>query len=329
MERPGSEIIASVGAGRMGRGIAHAFAYAGHSVRLLDIKPRSEADFQRFEAEALSEIRASLSFLAEAGVFGAEAIPSILSRITLVSAAEAGAALADADVVFEGVPETEAAKREALAFIDRHAGARAIVASTTSTFLSTLLAGMTTRPARFLNAHWLNPAYLVPLVEVSPHEGTDPAVTRSLVDLLTAVGKVPVVCKASPGYIVPRIQALAMNEAARLVAEGVASPEDIDKAILYGFGVRFSVLGLVEFIDWGGGDILFYASRYMAAATGEDRFKAPAAVQENMAAGHIGMKTGKGFYDWTGTDVDAHRKRRIGEFVGLLRHLGQIKPPVL
>lgn len=322
-------IIASVGAGRMGRGIAHAFAYAGHAVRLVDIKPRSEVDFSRLKTEAMSEIRASLSFLADASVFPADAIEAILSRITVVAAAEAGAALADAQVVFEGVPETQAAKREALAFIDRHADLKAIVASTTSTFLSTLLAGMTARPARFLNAHWLNPAYLVPLVEVSPHAGTDAQVTQSLVALLEAVGKVPVVCKASPGYIVPRIQALAMNEAARLVAEGVASAEDIDKAILYGFGVRFSVLGLVEFIDWGGGDILYYASRYMASATGENRFKAPAAVEENMAAGHIGMKTGKGFYDWTGTDVEAHRKRRIGEFVGLLRHLGQIKPPVL
>ena len=73
----------------------------------------------------------------------------------------------------------------------------------------------------------------------------------------------PVVCAATPGYIVPRIQALAMNEAARMVEEGVASAEDIDKAIKYGFGFRFAVLGLLEFIDWGGGDILHYASRYL------------------------------------------------------------------
>ncbi|MDX2203420.1 MAG: 3-hydroxybutyryl-CoA dehydrogenase [Hyphomicrobiaceae bacterium] len=322
-------IIASVGAGRMGRGIAHAFAYAGHAVRLVDIKPRSPEDLARLEAEARAEIGASLTVLAGAGVLPAGAIGQILSRISIHGAAEAGGAIAGADVVFEGVPETEAAKREALAVIDRHADPAAVVASTTSTFLSSLLAGMSASPQRFLNAHWLNPAYLVPLVEVSPHAGTDPDVTRRLVDLLTAIGKVPVVCKASPGYIVPRIQALAMNEAARLVAEGVASAEDIDKAILYGFGVRFSVLGLVEFIDWGGGDILYYASRYMAQATGEDRFNAPPAVEENMAQGRIGMKTGQGFYDWAGTDVEAHRKRRIGEFVGLLRHLGQIKPPVL
>ncbi len=324
-----SSAVVSVGAGRMGRGIAHAFAYAGHHVCLLDIKPRSRESFEKLKAEALAEIATSLHFLSDAGLFSPDAIPAIVSRIDIVSAEEAPARLAAATVIFEGVPETETAKREALTFIDTHASPEAIVASTTSTFLSTMLAGMTVNPRRFLNAHWLNPAYLVPLVEVSPHTGTDEAVTRTLVDLLASVGKVPVVCKASPGYIVPRIQALAMNEAARLVEEGVASAEDIDKAILYGFGVRFSVLGLVEFIDWGGGDILYYASRYMAGATGEDRFKAPASVEANMAAGNIGMKTGKGFYDWSATDVETHRKRRIAEFVGLLRHLGQVRPPVL
>jgi 3-hydroxybutyryl-CoA dehydrogenase len=231
--------------------------------------------------------------------------------------------------VFEGVPETDAAKRAALALIDQLAHADAIVASTTSTFLSTLLAGMTQRPARFLNAHWLNPAYLVPLVEVSPHAGTDAAVTRDMVRLLESIGKVPVVCSASPGYIVPRIQALAMNEAARLVEEGVASAEDVDKAVLYGFGFRFAVLGLVEFIDWGGGDILYYASRYMAEATGQDRFKAPQVIEDNMHAGRIGMKTGQGLYDWSGRDVEAFRRAKLGEFLAVLRHLGKVRPPVV
>ena len=321
--------IASIGAGRMGRGIAHAFAYAGHDVHLLDIKPRSADAFATLKQEAMREIEASLGFLADAGLLARAAIAIILARITIHAADAAPAALAGCDYIFEGVPETEAAKRDALALIDAHARPEAIVASTTSTFLSTLLAGMTSHPTRFLNAHFLNPAYLVPLVEVSPHPGTAPHVTHALVQLLESIGKVPVVCKASPGYIVPRIQALAMNEAARLVAEGVASAEDVDKAILYGFGVRFSVLGLVEFIDWGGGDILYYASRYLAQATGEDRFKAPAAVEDNMAAGRIGMKSGQGFYDWTGRDVEAHRQQRISAFVALLRHLDQLRPPVM
>jgi 3-hydroxybutyryl-CoA dehydrogenase len=170
-------------------------------------------------------------------------------------------------VIFEGVPETLEAKKAAFELISAHADKHAIVASTTSTILSNDLQGFIDPPGRFLNAHWLNPAYLVPLVEVSPGDATDPAVTARLTALLERIGKVPVVCKASPGYIVPRIQILAMNEAARMVEEGVASAEDIDKATKYGFGLRFAVLGLLEFIDWGGGDILHYASQYMERAT--------------------------------------------------------------
>ena len=101
-----------------------------------------------------------------------------------------------------------------------------------------ICSGAVEHPERFLNAHWLNPAYLIPLVELSPGARTDPAVTARLKAMLEGIGKVPVVCAARPGYIVPRIQALAMNEAARMVEEGVASAEDIDKAIKYGFGFR-------------------------------------------------------------------------------------------
>ena len=115
----------------------------------------------------------------------------------------------------------------------------------------------------------------MPLVELSPGAATDPAITARVKTMLEGIGKVPVVCAATPGYIVPRIQALAMNEAARMVEEGVASADDIDKAIKYGFGFRFAVLGLLEFIDWGGGDILHYASRYLTGALNSDRYAAP------------------------------------------------------
>ena len=125
----------------------------------------------------------------------------------------------------------------------------AVVASTTSTLNVDELAEMVTEPKRFLNAHWLNPAHLMPLVEVAVGAATSEAAYAALHDSLSAIGKVPVRCAASPGYIVPRIQALAMNEAARLVEEGVASSEDVDTAVRVGFGLRFAVLGLLEFID--------------------------------------------------------------------------------
>ncbi|MFT7595817.1 MAG: 3-hydroxybutyryl-CoA dehydrogenase, partial [Paracoccaceae bacterium] len=207
-----------------------------------------------------------------------------------------------------------------------HAGADAIIASTTSTILSNDLAGFVTNPQRFLNAHWLNPAFLVPLVELSPADQTDPAVTARLKSLLEDIGKVPVICAASPGYIVPRIQALAMNEAARIVEEGVASAEDVDKATKYGFGFRFATLGLLEFIDWGGGDILFHASQYMTKATGQDRFAAPQIVQDNMQHGRNGLRDGQGFMDYSNLDVPAYQRERLGAFVAMLRHLDKMPP---
>ena len=127
----------------------------------------------------------------------------------------------------------------------RHRGSwpDVIIASTTSTILVDDLSGAIEHPERFLNVHWLNPAYLIPLVEISPGKRPTRRSSTRVKALLEGIGKVPVVCAATPGYIIPRIQALAMNEAARMVEEGVASAEDIDKAIRYGFGFRYAVLG--------------------------------------------------------------------------------------
>jgi len=320
-------VVACIGAGRMGCGIAHVFAYAGHEVRLVDAKERTDEDFQRLSQGAMASIEAGLHALAGFGMLEDADIARILPRIRILPRGGAAEALAGARFVFEGVPEVMEAKRDAFELIGRHAAPDAIVASTTSTFLSTTLADMVTGPQRYLNAHWLNPAYLVPLVELSPTPQTDEVAIRELEALLTDVGKVPVRCAASPGYIVPRLQALCMNEAARMVEEGVASAEDIDRAVRAGFGFRFAILGLLEFIDWGGGDILYYASRYLVQATGQDRFAAPAIVERNMAEGRTGMKTGQGFYDFSTMDVPAYQRETLGRFVALLRHSGMARPP--
>jgi 3-hydroxybutyryl-CoA dehydrogenase len=324
-----TETIACLGAGRMGRGIAVVFAYAGHPVQVVDFKPRSEEDFRKLEAEALGEIRGVLETLAGFGMFEADKVGTILSRVTIVPEKDAQAAFSSAAVIFEGVPEVLDLKREALARASKLAGPTPIIASTTSTILVDDLSDAVEHPERFLNAHWLNPAYLMPLVEMSPGKNTDPAVTERLKAMLEAIGKVPVICAAKPGFIVPRIQTLAMNEAARMVEEGVASAEDIDKAIKYGFGFRYAVLGMLEFIDWGGGDTLFYASRYLTKALGSPRYESPEIIGRNMAEGHIGLKTQRGFLDYEGMDVDAYRTSRLKAFVGMLHQLNLVKPPVL
>ena len=223
--------------------------------------------------------------------------------------------------MFEAVPERLDAKRDALRWLDDACTAETVVASTTSTFLVTELAALTAHPERFLNAHWLNPASLIPLVEVSRGPATRDAAADQLLDLLRMAGKTPVMCAPSAGYIVPRIQALAMNEAARMVEEGVASAEDIDTAVRLGFGLRFSVLGLLEFIDWGGGDILYYASRYLASAL-DPRFAAPDVIARNMEQGRNGLRDGQGFYDYAGVDVDAYRMQRLEQLRDRLALLG-------
>ena len=214
----------------------------------------------------------------------------------------AAEAVRDAEVVFEALPEVLDAKADALRWLGEHVDARATIASTTSTFVVTELQRHVAHPERMLNAHWLNPALLMPLVEISRSDATGQSVVDALAALLERVGKKPVICGPAPGYIVPRIQALAMNEAARMVEEGVASAEDIDTAIRTGFGPRFAVLGLLEFIDWGGCDILYYASTYLAGEIGP-RFAPAASVVRNMETGRDGVRTGAGFHDYADVDV--------------------------
>ena len=325
----GRGAIACLGAGRMARGIAVVFAYAGYPVSIVDLKARSDAEFARVAAEALGEVRGTLGMLASFGLFAPEAVEVIASRVAVVGEAVAGAVLPKATVIFECVPEVLDLKKQVLARASALAGASPIIASTTSTIMVGDLSSAVEIPERFLNAHWLNPAFLIPLVELSPSARTDPAVTARLKALLEGIGKVAVVCAARPGFIVPRIQALAMNEAARMVEEGVASPEDIDKAIKYGFGIRYAVLGMLEFIDYGGGDILYYASRYLTDALGDARYAAPPIIERNMREGNIGLKTGRGFLDYEGLDLEFYRRQRLETLVGMLRFLGHTRPPVL
>ena len=313
----------------MGRGIAVAFAYAGHTVTMIDVKTRTTEQFELLEAEALAEVGKTLASLSRFGLLTEKNAEVIVARVKVMPSQEMATALSGAAIVFEGVPEVVDLKREVLAAASKCVGPEVVIASTTSTILVDDISGTVEHPERFLNVHWLNPAYLIPLVEMSPGAATDPTVTARVEALLEGIGKVPVVCAATPGFIVPRIQALAMNEAARMVEEGVASPEDIDRAIRYGFGFRFAVMGLLEFIDWGGGDILYYASRYLEGALGSDRYRAPEVIARNMHEGRIGMRTGAGFLDYSGLDVDVHRERRLAELVELLQHFKLARPPVV
>lgn len=311
----------------MGRGIAIAFAYAGHRVALIDLRERTPEAWRTLHDEARAEISGSLAGLARLGVIDEAQVAAISARVELVDSSGAAAALAGAELVFEGVPETLAAKREAFARINTHCRPDAILTSTTSSILVTQIAEFVERPERFLNIHWLNPAYLIPVVELSHHAGTDPAVLARAKALMESIGKLPVVCGPTPGYIVPRLQALVMNEAARMIEEGAATAEEIDKATRFGLGLRFAALGVVEFIDFGGADILHHASRELSASIDAERYRAPAILGRMMEEGRLGLKTGSGFYDYAGRDVGAYRGDVLLRTLGMLRHAGLWQPP--
>ena len=319
--------IAALGAGRMGRGIGHVFAYAGYPVDIVDFKPRGAAESAKLRDAARAEIAANLALLRDFGVLDEAQREAILARVRVLPLEEAAEALAGADIVFEGVTETLEAKRDAFARACRHLRPEAIIASTTSSMLADSLAVLVTRPERFINAHFLNPAYLIPLVEVSPARATAEETVVETRRILEAAGKVVVRCAPSPGFIVPRLQAAAMNEAARLVEEGVATPEEIDRAVRAGFGPRYATMGLCEFIDYGGLDILYYASSSMARELGAPRYEPPAIIARLMREGRRGAREGEGLCDWRGRDMSAYQRELVGRYVALFRHLGLLPPP--
>ena len=306
--------VAVLGPGRIGRQIALAFALGGCRVALVDLKERPGHDGHAL-ADARREITRDLQLMVEEevvtpGAAGA-ALDSIEERVGLGD-------LSACDFVQEALPELIALKRETFKRLAGCVAPDAIIASTSSTISPSHLADAVDGPERFLVAHWLNPAHIVPLVEVVPGPRTAAVTVERALALLEELGKVPVRCNDSPGFIGPRLQVLLMNEAVRLVEEGVATPEDVDKAFRAGMGFRYASVGIFEFIDWGGVDILARASRYMAEALHDDRFLAARLVDEKMARNELGPKTGRGFYDYSGDKREAFETAKVR---GLLRQL--------
>ena len=307
--------VAILGAGRIGRPIAATFALGGCPVRLVDLKDRPVAARTALFAEARREIARDLSLMAEEGVIDGAAVDAALARIVMQAGLDG---LADCGFVQEALPERVELKREVFAQLGGRVAPDAIVASGSSTISPSHMVDAVRGPERFLVVHWLNPAHIIPLVEVVPGAETAPATVERAMTLLAAMGKVPVRCGDSPGFIGPRMQVLLMNEAVRLVEEGVATPEDVDRAFRAGMGFRYGAIGIFEFIDWGGVDILYGASRFMAGARGEERFAPARLVEEKIARNELGPKTGRGFFDYTGERREAFETEKLR---ALLRQL--------
>jgi 3-hydroxybutyryl-CoA dehydrogenase len=307
---------AVLGPGRIGRQIALAFALGGRRVSLIDIKERPAGGTAPVFADARREIRRDLTLMAEEGVIEtAEIAPTldrIEDRIGLVG-------IDDCGFVQEALPELVDLKREILGRVSAAVSPQTIIASTSSTISPKHMADAVRGAERFLVVHWLNPAHIIPLVEVVPGQATASAVVERTLALLEKLGKVPVRCADSPGFIGPRMQALLMNEAVRLVEEGVATPEDVDRAFRAGMGFRYATVGIFEFIDWGGVDILHRASGFLAKALGDDRFRPARLVEEKIARNELGPKTGRGFFDYGGDRREAFETAKVRALLRQLR----------
>jgi 3-hydroxybutyryl-CoA dehydrogenase len=306
---------AVVGAGRIGRQIALAFALGGCRVKLRDVKARPRAEADAVLADARREIERDLGLMVDEAVIKPTDVADTLARVETGIGLDG---LTDCDFVQEALPELLDVKREAFARLKDRVRDDAIVASTSSTISPRHLADAVPGPERFLVAHWLNPAHIIPLVEVVAGASTALAVVDRTQALLERLGKTPVRCGDSPGFIGPRLQILLMNEAVRLVEEGVATPQDVDRAFRAGMGFRYASIGIFEFIDWGGVDVLHRASRFMAEATGETRFAAARLVDDKIARNELGPKTGRGFFEYGGERREAFETAKVR---ALLRQL--------
>jgi 3-hydroxybutyryl-CoA dehydrogenase len=282
----GSGLIAVIGAGTMGHGIAQVAALAGFEARLTD------ADAIAITA-ALEKIGANLAGgVARGKLSGADA-KSALARITLE--ADSRQAVSGADVVIEAIVEELDAKRALFASIEAAAPDAAILATNTSSLSVAAIAAATRRPERVIGMHFFNPVHIMKLVEVVPHRGTRPDVIARVKELAVAMGKSPIVVRDSPGFASSRLGLALGLEAMRMLEEGVASAEDIDTAMVLGYG---HPMGPLRVSDVVGLDVRLKIAEYLHTALDASRFEPPQILRDKVRAGELGRKTGKGFYEW-------------------------------
>ncbi len=304
-----SEKVLLGGAGTMGCGIATVWARAGHRVLLYDA-------LDDVRATAKQRICNILRQLADSGVIATDQIDPAVSLISSVDSLEAAA---EATFIIEAVPEDADLKREVLGTLDKIAPPTAILATNTSSFTLVDLGANLTHRDRFLATHFYNPAYLVPLVEVATTPLTADWARRKAMALLEAIGKVPVHCQDSPGYIAVRIQEAMFLEAVAVLEQGLATADDIDKAVRNSFGLRLAVMGPLEMADRGGLDVWLNAADHLYRTFGNEKFRAPGLLREKVARGELGVKTGRGLHGDVDALVAAERHHRL---IGLLQHLG-------
>jgi 3-hydroxybutyryl-CoA dehydrogenase len=291
-----------VGAGTMGHGIAQAFAQGGYQVSLFS---RSQQTLDR--ASAL--IKTSLDTLAEEGLVERSQIPAIISRITPTQSLEEGAH--DTDIALETIVEDAEAKKEIFAQLDLYCPPRALLASNT-TFLNIFDIVKTSRPDKVLLCHWYTPPQIIPLVDVVKGPETDEANVELVAKVLRNMGKRPVTMKKFiPGYMISRIQLALQREVHFLLDNDYVTPEQLDEAAKFGLALRMLIVGVVQRFDFGGLDLSVKNLKNPRIESTPLDYQ-PKKLFELVNKGYLGVKTGRGFYDYEGrSEAEVCRERDI------------------
>lgn len=301
-----------MGTGMMGPGIAAVLALGGLEVTLLS---RTKARAQ----EGTTQAREVIHFLAANGLVpSAERARS--AEDAIVPAEDMRSSVAQTDIVIESLPEEMPLKQQLFRDLDEAAPPHAALCSNTSGLSITAIAALCTRhPERVLTTHFWNPPHLMPLVDVVCGERTDVASAQAIVDLLRACDKTPVlVRKDRPGQLGNRLHQAVVREAVNIVAEGIATAEDVDLAARRGFGFRLPAYGILEHQDLVGLKLGSAVNDYVA----QDLYNephAPPLYAEKLVAGHSGAASGQGFYDWSVKSADEVKGRRDAFLVKLLQ----------
>ena len=278
--------IAVIGAGTMGHGIAYVAAAAGYEVRLADADATTLATGMR-------RIREAFDKAIERGKATAESRDAALARLT--SAESAGEASRAADLIIEAVPERLDLKRTIFRDLERTVAADAILASNTSSLSITRIAEGLAHAERVIGLHFFNPVPVMKLLEIVRGERTTDSVVERARSLATSLGKTPIVVRDTPGFATSRLGVVLGLEAIRMLEQGVASAEDIDRAMELGYNHPMGPLRLTDVV---GLDVRLAIAEHLHATLGDDTYKAPALLRRMVADGTLGRKSGQGFYSW-------------------------------
>lgn len=305
--------VVMAGAGTMGTSMAQIFAAHGYDTVLYNHR---EATLQK----ARRMIELNQEALVLSGELSQAESDAVKARIQLTSDESC---FQDCDVVVESIVENMEAKHQLWQKISDLAREDAILTTNTSGLSITEIAKAVQRPERLCGMHWFNPPHLVPLVEVIKGEKTEDQTARVVAELAERIGKKAVtVKKDAKGFIGNRLQTAILREALHIVQSGIADAEDVDKAVKYGIGFRYACLGPLETADFGGLDIFYHVAEYLVPDLYSSQ-EVPSLLREKFEKGELGVKTGKGFYDYSGDKGEQAIRERDEKFILLYHALYQ------